>query len=236
MIIEMLSRASLQTFDCLRCTSKYFEKLTYKKNFLNLYKRRNNVVFGVIFIPSCGGKNFDIGCLTNSCTILASSLCGLIVGEVCYGSYEFEAVAFQDHLIIIHSVIYIIFVYFITDMYFLCSDLLKDQVDYDYFHLELFDSTTWQWGELCNIRLPSSVYPVSDEAIITGGVFYFLLSNHDILRFDVYLEEYLVIFAPSVINDFNSYASRLIKFDGKLGCFSISRGHLWAIWAFIQNW
>nr|KAJ0217038.1 hypothetical protein LSAT_V11C300104820 [Lactuca sativa] len=65
--------------------------------------------------------------------------------------------------------------------YILSSDLLKDQVDYDYFHLELFDSTTWELRELHNIQLPSSIYPVSDEAIISGGVVYFLLSNYDIL-------------------------------------------------------
>ncbi|CAI9263749.1 unnamed protein product [Lactuca saligna] len=58
------------------------------------------------------------------------------------------------------------------------------------------------------------------------GVVYFLLSNYDILRFYVYSEEYLVIYATFVINYFNSYASRLIKLDGKLRYFSISGDHL----------
>ncbi|CAH1441032.1 unnamed protein product [Lactuca virosa] len=65
------------------------------------------------------------------------------------------------------------------------ADLLKDHANYDYFYLELFASTTWEWRELRNIRLSSYVYPVSDEAIISGCVVYFLLSNYDILRFDI---------------------------------------------------
>nr|KAJ0202116.1 hypothetical protein LSAT_V11C600301290 [Lactuca sativa] len=108
----------------------------------------------------------------------------------------------------------------------LSSYLLKDQVDSDYFHLKLF-------RELRNIRLPSSVYPVSDETIISGGVVYFLLSNYDILRFNVYSEEYLVISASFITNDINSYTSRLIKYDGKLRYFFVSGDRSWTIWVFI---
>nr|KAJ0192687.1 hypothetical protein LSAT_V11C800452330 [Lactuca sativa] len=75
--------------------------------------------------------------------------------------------------------------------------------------------------EFQNIQLPSSVYPVSDEVVTSGGVVYFLLSNDTILRFDIYSEEHILIFAPSIINDFRPYASRLIKFHGKLGYFSV---------------
>nr|KAJ0228454.1 hypothetical protein LSAT_V11C100032520 [Lactuca sativa] len=113
-------------------------------------------------------------------------------------------------------------------------DLLKDHADYDNFHLELFAFNTWEWRELCNIRLPSSVYPVLDEAIISGSVVYFLFSNYDILRFDVFSEEYLVISAPSITNDTNSYTSRLIKFDEKLTYFSISGDLSWTIWLLYQ--
>nr|KAJ0219060.1 hypothetical protein LSAT_V11C300150730 [Lactuca sativa] len=73
--------------------------------------------------------------------------------------YEFEVFAFQDHPIIIRTVI----------------------VNYDYFHLELFSSSTWEWRELRNIRLPSYVYPVSDDTIISGCIVYFLLSDYVIL-------------------------------------------------------
>nr|KAJ0213325.1 hypothetical protein LSAT_V11C400221190 [Lactuca sativa] len=82
LIIEILSKTSLQTFVTLRC--------------------RNNVVFGVIiqqkknpwaniedqFIPASGGKNLDLDCLPNTCTILASSLCGIILCE-CYNPDEY---------------------------------------------------------------------------------------------------------------------------------------------------
>ncbi|CAH1430589.1 unnamed protein product [Lactuca virosa] len=100
---------------------------------------------------------------------------------------------------------------------------------------EIYPSATWQWREFQNIQLPSSVYPVSHEAVTSGGVVYFLLSNDTILRFDIYSEEHILIFTPSIINDFRPYASRLIKFHGKLGYFSVSGDNLWAIWVFIQN-
>ncbi|CAI9288415.1 unnamed protein product [Lactuca saligna] len=113
------------------------------------------------------------------------------------------------------------------------------------------DSLEWSSSKTRIVHmLPSSVYPVSDEAVTSGGVVYFLLSNEavtsggviyfllsndTILRFDIYSEEHILIFSPSIINDFRPYASRLIKFHGKLGYFSVSGDHLWAICVFIQN-
>nr|KAJ0209364.1 hypothetical protein LSAT_V11C400221180 [Lactuca sativa] len=60
------------------------------------------------------------------------------------------------------------------------SDMLKDKVNYDYFHIELFSSTTWEWREFRDIKLSSSVFPVCDETVISGCVVYFLLSNDTI--------------------------------------------------------
>ncbi|CAI9271306.1 unnamed protein product [Lactuca saligna] len=115
------------------------------------------------------------------------------------------------------------------------NDMLTEKVDYDYYNIELFSSTTWQWREFQNIQLPSSVYPVSDEAVTSGGALYFLLSNDSILRFDIYSEEHILIFSPSTINELKPYASRLINFQGKLGYLSISGDTSWAIWIFIHN-
>ncbi|CAI9272768.1 unnamed protein product [Lactuca saligna] len=115
------------------------------------------------------------------------------------------------------------------------SDMLTEKVDYDYYNIELFSSTMWQWREFQNIQLPSSVYPVSDEAVTSGGALYFLLSNDIILRFDIYSEEHILIFSPSTINELKPYASRLINFQGKLGYLSISGDTSWAIWIFIHN-
>nr|KAJ0199636.1 hypothetical protein LSAT_V11C600301280 [Lactuca sativa] len=70
MIIEILFRISLQTFHSLRCTSNY---CSTKKNHGGTVERQ--------FVPSCGEKSFDISCIPNSSSILAYSLCGLIVGE-----------------------------------------------------------------------------------------------------------------------------------------------------------
>ncbi|CAI9284981.1 unnamed protein product [Lactuca saligna] len=115
------------------------------------------------------------------------------------------------------------------------SDMPTEKVDYDYYNIELFSSTTWQWREFQNIRLPSSAYPVSDEAVTSGGAVYFLLSNDTILRFDIYSEEHILIFSPSTINELKPYASRLIKFHGKLGYVSISGDTSCVIWIFMHN-
>ncbi|CAI9264009.1 unnamed protein product [Lactuca saligna] len=126
-------------------------------------------------------------------------------------------------------------IYFQSQTRYISSDMPMEKVDYDYYNIELFSSTTWQWREFQNIRLPSSVYPVSDEAVTSGGAVYFLLSNDTILRFDIYSEEHILIFAPSTINELKPYASRLIKFHGKLGYLSISGDSSWVIWIFIHN-
>nr|KAJ0217271.1 hypothetical protein LSAT_V11C300137980 [Lactuca sativa] len=48
LIIEILSRTSLQTFATIRCTNKYYRNLTYNNYVLYNYDRRNNVVCGII--------------------------------------------------------------------------------------------------------------------------------------------------------------------------------------------
>nr|KAJ0197248.1 hypothetical protein LSAT_V11C700346290 [Lactuca sativa] len=84
-------------------------------------------------------------------------------------------------------------------------------------------------------KYPVTIICFSDEAVTSRGVVYFLLSNDTILRFDIYSEEHKLIYAPSTINDFQPYESRMIKFHGKLGYFPVSGDRLWAIWVFIHN-
>ncbi|CAH1420188.1 unnamed protein product [Lactuca virosa] len=94
LIIEILSRTSLQTFATIRCTNKYYGNLTYNNYVLHNYNRRNNVVCRIIvqqnkpwrnierqFVPSSASNNLDIDWLPHTCTILASSLCGLLLAE-----------------------------------------------------------------------------------------------------------------------------------------------------------
>ena len=50
-----------------------FMELLFKKKPRGTIKRQ--------FVSSCGVKNFDIGCLPKACTILATSLNELILGE-----------------------------------------------------------------------------------------------------------------------------------------------------------
>nr|KAJ0190617.1 hypothetical protein LSAT_V11C800452340 [Lactuca sativa] len=110
------------------------------------------------FVPSSASNNLDIHLLPHTCTILVSSLCGLLLvesydpneyvskfemdtfsdllihyGKVCFGSYRFESVTFQGHSIVIHKVIVRVYI-----------DMLTGKVDYDYYNIELFSSTTWQ--------------------------------------------------------------------------------------------
>nr|KAJ0221869.1 hypothetical protein LSAT_V11C200065050 [Lactuca sativa] len=207
------------------------------------------------FLPSFGSNNHDINWLPHTCTILTSSLCGLLFFEsydpdeyvskilfvikpmtsdakwIPFPTSEYTATKFALVVISSNPLHFKV----IRLSYTKPSDMPKEKLDYDYYNIELFSSTTWQWREFQNIRLPSSVYPVSDEAVTSGGAVYFLLYNDTILRFDIYSEEHILIFAPSTINELKLYASRQIKFHGKLAYLCISGDSLWAIWIFIHN-
>ncbi|CAH1444855.1 unnamed protein product [Lactuca virosa] len=174
MFIEILSRTSLKTFHIIRCTSKHLEKLTYNSHVLDLFKRKNNVLHGVIvqqkkawgpierkFISSCGSINFDIGCIPNSCTILATSWNGLILGEcdcpdeypekflfICkpttldcrtlpFPIYKYIAVKFAMVVMCSNPLQFKI----IRLSYEESSDVTNDH-DYENFGVELFQSTT----------------------------------------------------------------------------------------------
>nr|KAJ0189787.1 hypothetical protein LSAT_V11C800414570 [Lactuca sativa] len=150
-------------------------------------------------VSSSVSNNLDIDWLPHTCTILASSLCGLILAEsydpneyvskilfvtiptttnakwIPFPTSEYTAAKFA--LVVISS--NPLHLKVIRLSYTKLSDMPKEKVDYDYYNIEL---------EFQNIQLPSSVYHVSDEAVICGGVVYFLLSNDTILRFDIYLE------------------------------------------------
>ncbi|CAI9284697.1 unnamed protein product [Lactuca saligna] len=267
LIIDILSRTSLQTFATVRCTNTYYGNLTYNNYVLHNYNCRNNVVCGIIvkkkpwrnierqFLPSFGSNKHDINWLPHTCTILASSLCGLLLFEY-YDPDEYvskilfvikpttsnakwipfltsEYTATKFALVVISS--NPLHFKVIRLSYTKSSDMPTEKMDYDYYNIKLFSSTTWQWREFQNIRLPSSVYPISDEAGTGGGAVHFLLSNDTILRFDIYSEEHILIFAPSTINELKLYASRLIKFHEKLGYLSISGDSSWAIRIFIRN-
>nr|KAJ0211873.1 hypothetical protein LSAT_V11C400218380 [Lactuca sativa] len=153
------------------------------------------------FVPSSASNNLDIDWLPHTCMILASSLCGLLLVEsydpneyiskllfvikpttidakwIPFLSSEYTAVKFALVAISLNPLHFKV----IRLSYTMSSDMLKEKVDYDYYNIELFSSTTWQWREFQNIQLPSSVYHVSDEAVTSGGVVYFLLSNNTIL-------------------------------------------------------
>ncbi|CAH1431183.1 unnamed protein product [Lactuca virosa] len=217
LIIEILSRTTLQTFVTIRCTNKYYGNLTYNKHVLHNYNRRNNVVCGVIvqqkkqwgnierrFVPSSASNNLDIDWLPHTCTILASSLCGLLLVEsydpneyiskilfvtkptttdvksIPFPSSEYTAVKFAFVVISSNPLHFKV----IRLSYTMPSDMLKKKVDYDYYNIELFSSTTWQCREFQNIQLLSFVYPVSDEAVTSGGVvisYYLMIPYCDLI-------------------------------------------------------
>ncbi|GKA08483.1 hypothetical protein Tco_0687814 [Tanacetum coccineum] len=93
MIFEMLSRASLKTLDTMSCANKELDTLTHDRYVLDLYKKRNNIVYGFLvrsmkdhkninrFAPSPNTSNLDLGFLHKDARILATSGQGIIVFE-----------------------------------------------------------------------------------------------------------------------------------------------------------
>nr|KAJ0222451.1 hypothetical protein LSAT_V11C200056770 [Lactuca sativa] len=175
-------------------------------------------------------NNLDIDWLPHTCIILASSLCGLLVAE----SFDPNEYISKILFVIKPTSTDAKSIPFPTSEYTAAKFALFEPVTFQGHSIVIHKAI--QWREFQYIQLPSSVYPVSDEAVTSGGVVYFLLSNDTILRFDIYSKEHKLIFAPSIINDFKPYASRLIKFHGKLRYFFESGYRLWAIWVFIHSW
>ncbi|KAJ9547851.1 hypothetical protein OSB04_020394 [Centaurea solstitialis] len=102
MILEIISRTTLKTFDAIVSTNKEFNKLRYDPYFLNLYKQNNNIVSGFLvqhsdrglsyvseFAPSQKSANLDLGFLSRDSRILAASEQGIMVFETphrrCHG-------------------------------------------------------------------------------------------------------------------------------------------------------
>ncbi|MFS8022306.1 putative F-box associated interaction domain-containing protein [Helianthus anomalus] len=92
MIMEIMSRASLKTFDIMRCINKELNALTYESYLLDLHKKRNKIVSGFLvqyrksgwmhvkeFAPSPESNNIDLGFLPYNARILATSEQGLMV-------------------------------------------------------------------------------------------------------------------------------------------------------------
>ncbi|KAL9995048.1 putative F-box associated interaction domain-containing protein [Helianthus debilis subsp. tardiflorus] len=92
MLMEITSRASLETLDIMRCMSKELNKLSYESYLLDLYKKRNNIVSGFLiqdmksewmdikeFAPSRDSNCLDLGFLPSNARILATSEQGIMV-------------------------------------------------------------------------------------------------------------------------------------------------------------
>ncbi|KAI3700351.1 hypothetical protein L2E82_44977 [Cichorium intybus] len=95
MVIEILSRSSLKTIGKLRCTSKQIQQLTYERNVVDQFRKRNTIASGYIvqqrqpisglttpFVPSTFSMSLELNdILPYPCTIVATSEQGLIVFE-----------------------------------------------------------------------------------------------------------------------------------------------------------
>ncbi|CAH1441411.1 unnamed protein product [Lactuca virosa] len=118
------------------------------------------------FVPSSASNNLDIDWLPHTYTISASSLCGLLVESYDPNEYvskilfvikptttdfkwipfpisEYTTVKFALVVISSNSLHFKV----IRLSYIKPSDMLKEKVDYDYYKIELFSSTTWQLRE-----------------------------------------------------------------------------------------
>ncbi|KAJ9547990.1 LOW QUALITY PROTEIN: hypothetical protein OSB04_020533, partial [Centaurea solstitialis] len=107
MILEIISRTTLKTFDAIVSTNKEFNKLQYDPYLLNLYKQNNNIVSGFLvqhsdrglsyvneFAPSQESTNLDLGFMSRNSRILATSEQGIMVFETphqrCHGLVSYH--------------------------------------------------------------------------------------------------------------------------------------------------
>ncbi|PWA85342.1 F-box associated interaction domain, Leucine-rich repeat domain, L domain-like protein [Artemisia annua] len=225
-ILEILSRTSLKTLDTIRCTSNEFDTLVHGSEFLDVYKKRNNMVSGFLvnnmrgtyyseFVPSPLSNNIDLRFLPFNARVVASSDQGIIVFE-CPDPKNFRNVFYNVCKPTTKQVlrlpnpktsretekVAIIVMGSKTKLRYKIVRLsypTASQPNEELYTLncEIFDSEKGAWGWLDPIRLPYGVFLIKNSQAITArGSINMLLNNGDILMFDAYEDKWTCVSSP----------------------------------------
>ncbi|KAF5810310.1 putative F-box associated domain, type 3, kelch-type beta propeller, F-box-like domain superfamily [Helianthus annuus] len=254
MKMEILSRTSLKTLDAIRCSNKEFNKLSYDPCLLNMYKKRNNIVSGLIlqtdskciqFIPSRESSSLDLSFLPKFARILASSKQGILVLEtntprrvlytICKPATK-QILLLPPNLIKTYKTIMVaVVVVRSTPLRYkivrLCQPGYSERLIWpSTYCCEVFDSITWTWRQLSHVTLPHSVFLIGPSITARGSI-YILLTNNDVMKFDTYSEEWTTFSSPNTTRDIELYPYRkLVKYEGKLGFACKQLNGFWEFW------
>ncbi|KAI3742083.1 hypothetical protein L1987_59763 [Smallanthus sonchifolius] len=266
MKMEILSRTSLKTLDAMRCSNKEFNKLAYDSCFLNMYKKKNNVVSGLIvqsisdrkfvkeFIPSRESTSLDLSFLPNSAPVLASSEQGIMVLEtnsprrvmfsICKPATK-QFLLLPPNIIKRYKTIMVaVIVVGSTPLRYKIVRLSQpgelERLRWpSTYCCEVFNSTTWTWRQLNNnITLPHSVF-FSRPSITARGSTYVLLTDGNVMKFDTRSEKWTTFSSPVTTRTIEVYPyMKLVKYQDKLGFACKQLNGFWEIWvlAVDESW
>nr|XP_043620196.1 uncharacterized protein LOC122592049 [Erigeron canadensis] len=226
-MFEILSRTSLKTLDAIRCANKELDTITYNSYFLELYKKRNNIVSGFLvqnlkgsiryvnhFVPSPHSETIDLRkVLPRDARILASSEQGLIFIEgkdhlnpnkalyqVCKPATRQSLEVPNPNLDYVTQKAAIV-IMGLKPLRFKIVRLSQPLPGKTKYYYEIFNSKTKAWSRPYPItKFTAGAFLLDDaqEPITTGGSINMLLNNNIILKFNVYSEEWKVFSSPII--------------------------------------
>lgn len=87
----------------------------------------------------------------------------------------------------------------------------------------------WAWSLQDLVHLPYSVF-LTGSPITTSCSIYILLSNNEVLKFNLYLDKCTTVTSPNPSNNVIPRKPKLLKYEGKLGFVCKSLHGFWEIW------
>ncbi|KAI7740354.1 hypothetical protein M8C21_009427 [Ambrosia artemisiifolia] len=101
------------------------------------------------------------------------------------------------------------------------------------YRCDIFDSMTWKWRSLKPITLGDGVFLTNPQPVTKSGSIYMLLTNNNILKFDVFSEKWEVFSSP-IPYDESRTSTELVKYGGRLGlaCKPPNANGYWDIWVY----
>lgn len=105
---------------------------------------------------------------------------------------------------------------------------------YNNVRCEIFDSETWAWRQLDNIRLPCGVLLTGTKpGVSASGKVNWLLTNNQIFAFDLGKESFEIITLPSPISEYSNNSIQIVEYEGRLGLICVEKDEecteLWVV-------
>jgi len=254
-IFEILTRSSMETVEKCRLLSKECNKITYESTFTNHHSQRTNIISGFFMQSMIRNKFYSsfvsvdtlkpypklsLNFLPASIEIVASTNQGLLLCQTHHRPqyYVCKPTTKQWQIIPNPKMRYQTLE---TSMIVIRSNPLhykivrfsepktryqdKEFYRYHCVRCELFDSKTWKWKQLEEVKLPQTeLLSRNTNVSVNGSLHWLTWKRNDIFAFHVNKESYSMFSLPLPVSEDNkSKDIALVRYKGKLAITSIGR-------------